>query len=199
MSLPGSDQTPLVLASSSRHRQRLLQRLGLDFACVSPDIDETALAGELPAALCQRLAETKARSLASRYERAVIIGSDQVVDCNGRVFGKPGNHDAAVEQLLQASGREVLFLTSVCVLRIPDGLCLTETVPCRVMFRELDRRTVTRYLHREQPYDCAGAFKSEGLGIALLQYMDCEDPTALIGLPLIRLCRMLEEAGIAVI
>ena len=197
--MPGSDQTALVLASSSRHRQSLLQRLGVDFTCDSPDIDETALAGESPAALCHRLAERKARSVAERYERAVIIGSDQVVDCNGRVFGKPGHHDAAVEQLLQASGREVLFLTSVCVLRLADGLCLTETVPSRVLFRELDRDTVSRYLQREQPYDCAGAFRSEGLGIALLQRIDSEDPTALIGLPLIRLCRMLGEAGIRVI
>ena len=196
--MPELDQIPLVLASSSRHRKCLLQRLGLDFVCASPAIDETALPEETPEALCRRLAEAKARKLADRYEQAVIIGSDQVVVCNGQLFGKPGNADAAVAQLLQASGQEVLFLTSVSLLRLPDGYCVTETVPCRVVFKELDRDSVTRYVQREQPYDCAGAFKSEGLGIALLQRIDCEDPTALIGLPLICLTDMLAREGVQI-
>ena len=197
--MPQSDPAALVLASSSRHRKKLLDRLGLEFTCFSPDIDESPLPDETAHALACRLAQAKARKLADRFDNAAIIGCDQVAVCEGRYLGKPGNYETALQQLQQAAGKEVLFLTSVCLLRVPDGFCQIETVPCRAVFRKLSQDTLASYLQREQPFDCAAAFQSEGLGIALLERLDCEDPTALIGLPLMRLCRMLEKAGIAVL
>lgn len=191
------EHPPLILASSSPFRRELLERLGLPFTCLSPDIDETPRAGEAPEALVQRLALEKARAVAARHPEALVIGSDQVaVAPDGSVLGKPGSAERAVAQLKAVQGRSVLFLTGLCLLdgrRGEHQLCCE---PFRVHFRALDEERLRRYVEREQPLNCAGSFKSEGLGITLFERLEGDDPTALIGLPLIRLTTFLAAAGV---
>lgn len=189
---------PLVLASGSRHRRALLDRLGLDYQIRSPDIDESRRPGETPTDYVARLSIEKARAVATAYPDALIIGSDQASVLDGAVLGKPGGHDRARRQLLDSSGRRVEFLTGLTLLDSASGATQTAVVPFAVRFRQLEADEIERYLAREQPYDCAGSFKSEGLGVALFEAMEGEDPTALIGLPLIRLCEMLRAAGLQV-
>jgi septum formation protein len=190
-------QTPrLILASTSRYRRELLGRLRLPFDVVSPGVDEAALAGELPAALATRLALAKARAVALGVADAVVIGSDQVADLDGQTIGKPGNHERAVEQLTMMSGQRVVFHTAVAVVRRDRAFERALLAPVAVRFRSLRTNEIERYLRLDQPYDCAGSAKSEALGIALLESIDSDDPTALIGLPLIRTCALLREAGL---
>lgn len=186
--------TPLVLASTSRYRRELLARLGLPFEVDRPDVDETPLAGETPAATASRLAEAKARVVAARHPGAWVIGSDQVADLGGRAMGKAGGRDPALAQLESCSGQRVVFRTALCLLRHgePARPALDHT---EVVFRTLSREEILRYLDAEQPYDCAGSFKCEGLGIGLFDAIHSQDPTALVGLPLIALARALREAG----
>jgi septum formation protein len=186
----------LVLGSTSAYRRDLLARLGLPFEVDAPDVDETPLAGEAPQALARRLALAKARAVALRHPGAVVIGSDQVADLQGQPLGKPGNHHRAVQQLRAMRGRTVVFQTAVAVVCLESGFEQLDLAAVAVMFRMLDDEDIERYLHAEQPYDCAGSARSEGLGIALLDRIDSDDPTALIGLPLIRTCRMLRAAGV---
>jgi septum formation protein len=186
----------IVLASSSPYRRTLLERLGLEFSCVAPAVDERPLAGETPRRTAARLAELKARSVAARSGDALVIGSDQVAVMDGRPLGKPGGRAANVAQLVAASGRWVDFLTSVCLLNPGRDSRQLAVVLYSVEFRPLSRPQIEYYVDRERPFDCAGGFKAEGLGIALFRRMRGEDPTALIGLPLIRLSRMLEEEGV---
>lgn len=185
--------TALVLASTSRYRRELLARLGLPFTVESPAVDETPLPGEAPAALARRLALAKALAVAARHPEAWVIGSDQVADLDGQPLGKPGHRDAAVAQLLASSGRTVQFHTAACVVRGARQLALEDTT--RVRFRSLERAEVERYVQAEQPLDCAGSFKCEGLGITLFEAIESRDPTALVGLPLIALAQALREAG----
>ena len=189
----------LVLASASTYRRALLARLGLRFECASANVDESPLAGESPAATATRLAALKARAVAPRFRGALIIGSDQVASCNGMRLGKPGDHAAALQQLSALSGRQADFDTAVSVLDTASGAIRSRSVPCRVTFRELTRAQIEAYLHREQPYDCAGSAKSEGLGIALIARIETEDPTSLVGLPLIALTDLLAASGLPVI
>ena len=196
-SAPPTAARPLVLGSTSRYRRELLQRLGLPFEVLAPDVDETPLEGEAPSALAQRLALAKARAVASQRPEALVIGSDQVADLDGEPLGKPGTHERAVAQLRRMSGRTVLFQTALAVVCQATGFERVDLAVVRVVFRELDDATIERYLRAEQPYDCAGSAKSEGLGIALLEHIDNDDPTALVGLPLIRTARLLREAGLA--
>lgn len=191
--------TSLILASSSHYRSELLRRLTQEFICQTPDIDESSEVNEDAEQMVRRLAEAKARAVAESGHSGLIIGSDQAAIMNGQIIGKPGNHAAAVRQLQQASDNELLFLTGLCVFNSANGRIQLDCIPCKARFRVLDDALIERYLQREQPYDCAGAFKSEGLGIALLQSMETSDPTALIGLPLIRLTQMLEKEGFTVI
>jgi MAF protein len=186
----------IVLASSSPYRRALLQRLGLEFSCVAPDIDERPLEGETPRLTAARLAESKARSVAARAGEALVIGSDQVAVMDGQPLGKPGGRAANIAQLAAASGRWVEFLTGVCLLNSVSDGCQLEVVRYSVEFRRLSRARIESYVDRERPFDCAGGFKGEGLGIALFRRMRGDDPTALIGLPLIRLSRMLENEGV---
>jgi MAF protein len=189
----------LILASSSRYRRDLLQRLTGNFSCQTPAIDESRMVDEGAVQMVRRLAEAKARAVAEAGHSGLIIGSDQAAVMDGQIIGKPGSHAAAVRQLQQASNNELLFVTGVSVFNSLNGRLQVDCVPCKVRFRTLSESLIERYLQRERPYDCAGAFKSEGLGIALLDSMETSDPTALIGLPLIRLTRMLEAEGFAVI
>jgi MAF protein len=189
----------LVLASTSPYRRDLLARLGLPFRSVAPEVDESPGADEPPDTLVRRLAEAKARAVQGLCPEALIVGSDQVAVLDGARLGKPGNHERAVEQLTRASGRRVEFLTGLCLLDARSGECQVDLVPFAVVFRALGPEQVTRYLVREMPYDAAGSFKSEGLGIALFERMEGEDPTALVGLPLIRLTGMLARAGVDVL
>ncbi len=186
----------LVLASTSPYRRDLLARLGLPFETDAPEVDETPLAGEAPETLVRRLSEAKARAVAARHPGAVVIGSDQVAVLDGEVIGKPGSFERAQEQLRRASGRTVDFLTGLAVLDTRDGRLQLEVVPFRVVFRPLSEARIEAYLRRDEPYDCAGSFRSERLGVALFERMEGEDPTALMGLPLIRLVRMLEAVGL---
>lgn len=185
----------LVLASTSTYRRELLARLGLPFETERPDVDESAQAGEAPATLAERLAEAKARAVCSRRPADWVIGSDQVADLDGRIFGKPGGFAKAVEQLAASSGRIVNFHTAVCLRHEASSRCLRFVDHTRVHFRRLNAAEIERYLHAEQPWDCAGSFKSEGLGIALFEAIETQDPTALIGLPLIALGQALRDAG----
>lgn len=185
---------PLVLASTSRYRRELLGRLRLAFDSDRPEADETALPGEAPAGLAARLAEAKARAVATRHPGAWIIGSDQVADRDGQPLGKPGDRDTALAQLLAASGRSVRFHTAWCLLG-PEGQRLAGQDLTEVRFRCLERDEILRYLDAEQPYDCAGSFKCEGLGIVLFEAIHSQDPTALVGLPLIALSQALRAAG----
>ncbi|MGD8841869.1 MAG: Maf family protein [Gammaproteobacteria bacterium] len=188
----------LVLASTSPFRRALLKRLHVAFETLSPEVDETRHTGESPAALVRRLSETKARAGAESWPDALIIGSDQVAVCGEDVLGKPGNHAAACEQLARLSGQRVTFCTGLCLYDARSDRARVDLVPYHVSFRQLDSAQIDRYLTSEQPYNCAGSFKSEGLGISLFESMEGEDPNALIGLPLIRLVTWLNEAGIAV-
>jgi septum formation protein len=186
----------LILGSTSRYRRELLARLGVPFEVSAPDVDETPRAGEQPQALAQRLALAKAHAVAAQHAQAVVIGSDQVADLNGQPLGKPGNHERAVLQLRQMRGQTVIFQTAVAVVCLESGFVQCDLAAVRVVFRDLSDAEIENYLRIEQPYDCAGSAKSEGLGIALLERIDNDDPTALIGLPLIRTARMIRAAGI---
>ena len=189
----------LVLASTSRYRRELLERLGLTFQSASPHFDETPLPGEAPAATALRLSVGKAQSLAASFPEALIIGADQVASSEAERLGKPGDHANAVRQLRFLSGKSAQFDTAVTLLDARDGKLQSRVVACRVAFRTLDDARIEAYLRREQPYDCAGSAKAEGLGIALITRIETEDPTSLIGLPLIALTAMLERAGLPVI
>lgn len=186
----------LILGSTSRYRRELLQRLRLPFEVVAPQVDESALPGETPAALALRLALAKARAVARLRPDAVVIGSDQVADLDGLAIGKPGNHERATAQLRQLSGRQAVFQTAVAVVRADAAFEQVLLAPVSVRFRVLSDAEIDRYLRLEQPYDCAGSAKCETLGIALLDAIDSDDPTALVGLPLIRTCQLLRAAGL---
>jgi septum formation protein len=186
----------IVLGSTSRYRRELLARLGLAFDVAAPDVDETALPHETPLALATRLALQKAQAVAQRYPQAVVIGSDQVADLQGEALGKPGTHARATEQLRRMRGQVVVFHTALAVVCLETGFAQQDVAQVRVQFRDLTDAEIENYLLAEQPYDCAGSAKSEGLGIALLERIDNDDPTALIGLPLIRTARMLRSAGV---
>lgn len=186
----------IVLASSSPWRRELLGRLQLPFEAVSPDVDESPLPGESPPALVVRLAAAKAQAVATRFPAALIIGSDQVAVQNDEIVGKPRTHDRAVEQLRAASGKAVTLYTGLVLLNAATGNMQSEVVPYRVHFRKLDESQIENYLRKEQPYQCAGSVRSEGLGVALIERHEGDDPAALIGLPLIRLVRMLENEGV---
>lgn len=194
-----SDHRPLILASSSPYRHLLLERFGIPFSAHSPDVDETPLPGEAAEAMVVRLAEAKARRIADDHPDALIIGSDQVAVLDGRILGKPGNHANAVEQLLAVSGKTLPFLTALCVLDAASGRLQVGLVLTLATFRQMDPDRIEAYLRKEQPWACAGALQVERLGIVLLERLDSEDPTALIGLPLIRLSRMLEAEGVDVV
>lgn len=191
--------TKIVLASTSPYRRELLSRLGLPFEVANPQTDETPLPGEMPEATALRLSEAKARAVAKGFPDALIIGSDQVAVMDGRVFGKPGDHARAVEQLRSLRGRTVNFYTGLCLFAAATGRVQVRGVPTLVAFRDLTDAEIENYLRREQPYNCAGAAKSEGLGIALLASMRGDDPNALVGLPLIALCDMLRAEGIDIL
>lgn len=189
-------QTPLVLASTSPFRRSLLERLGLSFTTDAPEVDETRRPGEPAQVLVLRLAEAKARAVAERHPDALVIGSDQVACLDEDVLGKPGTRENAIAQLERASGRSMLFQTGLCLLDARSGRAQTLVEPFRVHFRALSRAQIEGYVDREQPLGCAGSFKSEGLGIALFERLDGDDPNALVGLPLIRLVPLLEAAGL---
>jgi septum formation protein len=203
--LPSSSQaasptvtTPraLVLGSTSRYRRELLERLRVPFTVAAPDVDETPLPGELPLALAQRLALAKAHVVAAQFPHAVVIGSDQVADLHGEPLGKPGTHARATEQLRRMRGQVVVFQTALAVVCAETGFVQQDVAAVRVLFRHLTDTEIEAYLIAEEPYDCAGSAKSEGLGIALLERIDNDDPTALVGLPLIRTARMIRAAGV---
>lgn len=189
----------LVLASTSPFRQALLQRLDVPFETFNPNVDESAQPNEKPQDLVQRLAILKAQAAQSSYPNALIIGSDQVAVVENKILGKPLTHDKAVEQLSFLSGKKVVFQTGLCVFNSKTKETLVDLISFTVKFRELKQEQIERYLHKEPAYNCAGSFKSEGLGIALVEYMDGSDPNALIGLPLIRLIQMLEHLGSPII
>ncbi len=186
----------LVLGSTSRYRRELLERLRVPFEVAAPDVDETPLAGETPLALAQRLALAKAQAVAAKFPHAVVIGSDQVADLHGEPLGKPGTHARATEQLRRMRGQTVVFHTALAVACQDSGFVQQDVAQVSVMFRDLSDAEIEAYLIAEEPYDCAGSAKSEGLGIALLERIDNDDPTALIGLPLIRTARMIRAAGV---
>jgi septum formation protein len=186
----------LILGSTSVYRRELLGRLRIPFSVESPHVDESPLPNETPAALARRLALTKARAVAERFPAAVVIGSDQVADLDGTALGKPGAHARAVLQLRQMSGKVVVFQTALAVVCLETGFCQEALAAVRVTFRDLSEAEIENYLQAEQPYDCAGSAKSEGLGIALLQSIENDDPTALVGLPLIRTAALLRAAGV---
>ncbi len=189
----------LILGSTSAYRRELLQRLRLPFGVAAPDVDETPLPNETPLALARRLALSKARAVAQQYPDCVVIGSDQVADLDGEPLGKPGTHERAVAQLQKMRGKTVVFQTAVAVVCQASGFQQEDVAPVRVVFRDLSDAEIENYLRAETPYDCAGSAKSEGLGIALLESIDNDDPSALVGLPLIRTSRMLRAAGIALL
>jgi MAF protein len=186
----------LILASSSPYRKELLERLGLPFGVCSPDIDESPLPNETPLQLVHRLSETKARAVVANYPQHLIIGSDQVAVVDGRIVGKPRDHDAAVAQLRRASGRRVEFLTGLAVFNSTTGAVQVEVVHFAIQFRELSDDRIERYLRKDQPYNCAGSFRSESLGVTLFEHMEGEDHNSVVGLPLIKLVRMLENEGV---
>jgi septum formation protein len=186
----------VVLGSTSRYRRELLERLRIPFAVSAPNVDETPRPGEAPKALAQRLALAKARAVAAFHPDAVVIGSDQVADLAGQPLGKPGEHARAVAQLRQMRGQTVIFQTALAVVCLASGFEQVDLAEVRVVFRDLSDDEIEAYLQAEQPYDCAGSAKSEGLGIALLESIENDDPTALIGLPLIRTARLLRQAGV---
>jgi septum formation protein len=189
----------LVLASTSRYRRELLNRLQIPFETTAPHVDETPRTGEAPIDLATRLALAKAEAVAQHHPDALVIGSDQVADLDGEPIGKPGTHERAAAQLRRMSGRTVIFHTAVAVVRPSTGFASNASIPVSVHFRSLADDEIDAYLLAEQPYDCAGSAKSEGLGIALLDSIDSPDPTALVGLPLIATCRLLREGGLNVL
>jgi septum formation protein len=186
---------PLILASTSPFRRELLERLCIQFTAAAPEVDESAHPGEKPSALVRRLSEAKARAIGTTC-KGLIIGSDQVATTGDDILGKPGTHEKAVEQLKYLSGKHVCFHTGLCLLNTETDTADVEVVPFHVQFRQLDDRQIENYLHADKPYNCAGSFKSEGLGITLFERMEGDDPTALIGLPLIKLTTMLRNSGI---
>ena len=186
----------LILGSTSIYRRELLGRLRIPFSVESPQVDEAALPGETPEMLAQRLALAKAQAVAARFPEAIVIGSDQVADLDGTALGKPGEHARAVQQLRQMSGKLVIFQTAIAVVCLESGFCQQALAPVKVQFRHLSESEIENYLQAEKPYDCAGSAKSEGLGIALLERIDNDDPTALVGLPLIRTATLLRAAGL---
>ncbi len=196
---PVATSPRLILGSSSTYRRELLERLSIPFEVITPDIDESMRPGEHPAALARRLAREKAQAIANQLptnaREALIIGSDQVAVLNDQAFGKPGTHAKAVQQLQTLSGQVVVFETALCLLDAASGRAFEELVSTEVEFRELTLTEIEAYLAKEPAYDCAGSAKSEGLGIALLDRLSGDDPTALVGLPLIALCRLLRQAG----
>lgn len=185
----------LILASSSPYRRELLQRLGLTFQSIRPDVDETPYPNESPISLAHRLAEAKARSVAKNFPNAWVIGSDQVAELDHQSIGKPENFERAADQLSAASGKSMRFYSSFCLLRLDPLKIIASTDVTTVHFRQLNSTEIERYLHKEQPYDCAGSFKAEGLGISLFEKIESIDPTGLIGLPLINLSKALRQAG----
>lgn len=189
----------IILASTSSYRRRLLERLQLPFRCEPPDIDETPFLGEAPAALAGRLAQEKAQSIAVLHPGALVIGSDQVASIAGNIIGKPGNFDAASAQLTNSSGREMMFYTAIALISPHLRPPRLHVEPFCVRFRTLTDTQITNYLHREQPYDCAGSFKIEGLGITLFERLTGDDPTSLEGLPLIKLSELLGELGVDIL
>lgn len=189
----------IVLASTSKYRRELLARLGLPFEVASPHVDEAALPEEAPQDTARRLAEAKARAVAARFPQAIIIGSDQVAVLEGTQLGKPGDHANALRQLRAMRGKEVVFHTALCLYDAASARAQTRVVPFSVRFRAYSDAQIERYLQREQPYDCAGSARCEGLGIALIAEMRGDDPNALIGLPLIALTEMLAAHGVDVI
>ena len=191
-----STQRSVVLGSTSRYRRELMERLRVPFTVAAPHVDETPLPGEAPKALALRLALAKAQAVAALHPEAVVIGSDQVADLAGQPLGKPGEHDRAVAQLRQMRGQTVIFQTALAVVCLATGFEQVDLAEVRVVFRDLSDEDIEAYLQAEKPYDCAGSAKSEGLGIALLESIDNDDPTALIGLPLIRTARLLRQAGV---
>jgi septum formation protein len=186
----------LILGSTSRYRRELLERLRLPFSCVAPQVDETPQPGEAPAALALRLALAKAQAVAALHPQAAVIGSDQVADLHGEPVGKPGTHERAVAQLQRLRGQQVVFQTAVAVVCAARGFAEVALAPVTVQFRDLSDAEIERYLRLDQPYDCAGSAKSETLGITLLSAIHSDDPTALIGLPLIRTGELLRRAGL---
>lgn len=197
--IPAPPQRKIILGSTSRYRRELLERLRVPFDTERPDVDETPLPGEAPATLAQRLALAKAREVSRRFPEAVVIGSDQVADLGGEPLGKPGTHDRAIAQLRRMRGQTVVFQTAVAVVCAATGFEQLDLAAVNVVFRDLDDQEIERYLRAEEPYDCAGSAKSEGLGIALLSRIDNDDPSALVGLPLIRTCHMLRAAGVSIL
>ena len=189
----------LILGSTSPYRCELLARLRVPFEVAAPDVDETAQASETPEQLACRLAMAKARAIAAQFPACVVIGSDQVAELDGQALGKPGNHARATAQLQQMRGKTVIFQTAVAVVCLETGFAQTDLAQVKVKFRALSDAEIETYLQAETPYDCAGSAKSEGLGIALLESIDNDDPTALVGLPLIRTCRMIQAAGVKVL
>lgn len=189
---------PLILASSSRYRQELLARLCLPFTAITPDLDESPLPGESATDTCERLAQAKARKVAEAHPNALVIGSDQVALLDGQLVGKPGNHENAVRQLKAASGREVVFHTALCLLNRLTNQCWEDRIDVVVRYRALSDATIERYLEADQPYDCAGSGRIETLGITLVESVKSDDPTALVGLPLIALTGMLLKAGVVI-
>jgi septum formation protein len=194
--LTSSHQRPVVLGSTSRYRRELMERLRIPFTVSAPDVDETPAAGESPRDLALRLALAKAKAVAAQHPESVVIGSDQVADLAGQPLGKPGEHARAVQQLRQMRGQTVVFQTALAVVCLATGFEAVDLAAVRVVFRDLSDEEIEAYLQAEKPYDCAGSAKSEGLGIALLESIDNDDPTALIGLPLIRTARLLRQAGV---
>ncbi|GMQ96336.1 MAG: nucleoside triphosphate pyrophosphatase [Gammaproteobacteria bacterium] len=194
-----SVQPSIILASTSVFRRSLMDRLGLGYETYAPVIDESRLDGEDAGTMVKRLAELKARAARDVFPGALIIGSDQAAVINSEILGKPGSHDRAVRQLKAASGQRVSFVTGLCLLNSQSGATQCEVVPFHVYFKALTSGEIEHYLKIEQPYNCAGSFKSEGLGVALFERMEGDDPTALIGLPLIALCRMLNTEGVSVL
>ena len=198
-SKPETRNPKLILASTSPYRRELLSRLKIPFEVAAPEVDETPLPGETPEQTALRLAVTKAKAAASRHPDALIIGSDQVAVLEGVQLGKPHAHENAVRQLRMMRGKSVVFHTALCLYNSRTGKTQARVIPFTVYFRYLDDEQIERYLAKEQPYNCAGSAKSEGLGIALIQRMEGDDPNALIGLPLIALVDMLENEGLSVI
>lgn len=186
----------LILGSTSRYRRELLERLRIPFTVEAPEVDETPYPQETPAQTASRLAMSKARAVAAKFPDSIVIGSDQVADLNGEALGKPGDHARARAQLQKMRGKVVVFQTAIAVVCQQTGFTQTDHAQVKVTFRDLSDAQIEAYLHAETPYDCAGSAKSEGLGIALLASIENDDPTALIGLPLIRTCKMLEAAGL---
>lgn len=191
--------TKLILASSSPFRRQILDKLQIEYTCISPDIDESQLENETASQLVKRLAENKAQKIADSVSDSLVIGSDQVAVLEDEILGKPHTHENAVEQLKKLSGKTVTFLTGLALINSKTGQVQSETVPFKVVFRSLSKQMIENYLKTEQPYNCAGSFKSEALGIVLFEKLEGEDPNTLVGLPLIRLVRMLESEGMNIL